>query len=272
MAAATAVKRTRRGRPPKEPKTPRKRTTDWALNGTLVVAIAIVGAIAFSAFVWSPPEGEIPLPSDDPDVPGIVLGSSDPGGEVLPFDPRVVGVIETSTPPLTQGGITTEGGTGKDAPGGGLLPGRSTATPPPDVTPTPGGSGEPTPDPTTPPTPEPTPARRRPSPRPRRRLPRRRRPRLPRRRPPTPPAAAFEFDPSGLRVKFTNRATNAESWAWSFGDGATSSGRNPSHTYDERRDLFGHAHRDREQWRDGLRDQERHGRRLSDASRVPNAS
>ena len=76
VAAATAVKRTRRGRPPKEPKTAGRRTRDWALNGTLVVAIAIVGAIAFSAFVWSPPEGEIPLPSGEPDAPGIVLGSS----------------------------------------------------------------------------------------------------------------------------------------------------------------------------------------------------
>ena len=38
---------------------------------------------------------------------------------------------------------------------------------------------------------------------------------------------------TGLRAKFTNQSTNAIAWAWTFGDGATSNGRNPSHTYDE---------------------------------------
>ena len=103
VAAATAVKRTRRGRPPKEPKTAGRRTRDWALNGTLVVAIAIVGAIAFSAFVWSPPEGEIPLPSGEPDAPGIVLGSIDPGGESPSFDPRAIGIIETADAAADRG-------------------------------------------------------------------------------------------------------------------------------------------------------------------------
>ena len=223
VAAATAVKRTRRGRPPKEPRTAGRRSRDWALNGTLVVAIAIVGAIAFSAFVWSPPEGEIPLPTGDPEAPGIVLGSSDPGDEVPPFDPRVVGVIETSTPPLTKGGIDTEGGTGTDAPGGGLLPGR--ATPTPDATRTPGSGGEATPDPTATPTPEPTgPPTPKPTPEP-----------TPEPTPaptPRPPIVAFTVDVNDLTATFANRSKNAASSSWTFGDGASSSARNPKHTFD----------------------------------------
>jgi hypothetical protein len=187
-----------------------------------------VGAIAFSAFVWSPPEGEIPLPSGEPDAPGIVLGSFDPGGEAPSFDPRAVGIIETATPPLTEGGADTEGGTGTEAPGGGLLPGRGSPTP--GTTPTPGGGGGPSPDPTPSPTPEPTPELTppptpTPTPDP-----------TPTPTPdptPPPPSAAFEVNVTGLRAKFTNQSTNADAWAWSFGDGATSSGRSPSHTYGE---------------------------------------
>ena len=267
VAAATAVKRTRRGRPPKEPKTAGRRSRDWALNGTLVVAIAIVGAIAFSAFVWSPPEGEIPLPTGDPDVPGIVLGSSDPGDEVAPFDPRAVGVIETSTPPLTEGGVDTEGATGTDAPGGGLLPGRTTPTPPPGATPTPtphpGGGGGQTPDPTPTPTPEPTPP---PTPAP-----------TPTPEPtpaPTakPPVVAFNVDVSGLTADFANRTRNGSTWSWTFGDGASSTARNPKHTYDAAGTYTVTLTATSPEGVTDSREQERHGRRLSDASRVPNAS
>ena len=133
---------------------------------------------------------------------------------------------------MTEGGVDTEGATGTDAPGGGLLPGRTVPTPPPGATPTPGGSGSPTPDPTATPTPEatptPTPA---PTPTP-----------TPTPDPtptptpdptPPPPSAAFDFDPNGLRVKFSDGSANAVSWSWSFGDGATSGGRHPSHTYGE---------------------------------------
>jgi hypothetical protein len=230
VGGGNAVESDPRRRPPKEPRTAGRRSRDWALNGTLVVAIAIVGAIAFSAFVWSPPEGEIPLPTGDPEAPGIVLGSSDPGDEVPPFDPRVVGVIETATPPLTEGGVDTEGGTGTDAPGTGLLPGRATATPPPGTTPTPtphpGGGGGHSPDPTTPPTPEPTP---KPTPEP-----------TPKPTPePTPaptakpPIVAFNVDVDGLTAAFANRTRNGATWSWTFGDGASSTARNPDHTYDE---------------------------------------
>ncbi|MBA4372494.1 MAG: hypothetical protein C0402_06485 [Thermodesulfovibrio sp.] len=51
-----------------------------------------------------------------------------------------------------------------------------------------------------------------------------------------PPVAEFTFSPltSGIvphNVSFTDTSANATSWAWDFGDGGTSSARNPFHTY-----------------------------------------
>ena len=37
---------------------------------------------------------------------------------------------------------------------------------------------------------------------------------------------------NGLTVSFANRSRNAVTWVWSFGDGSTSTARNPTHTYD----------------------------------------
>jgi PKD repeat protein len=49
------------------------------------------------------------------------------------------------------------------------------------------------------------------------------------------PVANFTATPmSGtapLTVKFTDTSTGATSWSWEFGDGATSTDQNPSHTY-----------------------------------------
>ena len=48
-------------------------------------------------------------------------------------------------------------------------------------------------------------------------------------------AADFSADPNSgnapLTVAFTDGSTDATSWAWDFGDGATSSDQNPTHTY-----------------------------------------
>ena len=54
--------------------------------------------------------------------------------------------------------------------------------------------------------------------------------------PPSAPVADFTASPLGgiapLRVQFTDLSSGAPtSWAWDFGDGATSAERNPSHTY-----------------------------------------
>ena len=50
-----------------------------------------------------------------------------------------------------------------------------------------------------------------------------------------PPQADFELDCDDLRCTFTDRSDDADGqvarWQWSFGDGASSGERNPSHTY-----------------------------------------
>jgi len=50
-----------------------------------------------------------------------------------------------------------------------------------------------------------------------------------------PPVADFEVHCSGLTCSFTDRSQDDDGtvvqWQWNFGDGATSSDRNPSHTY-----------------------------------------
>ena len=54
---------------------------------------------------------------------------------------------------------------------------------------------------------------------------------------PQPPQAGFAFEASGLNVTFTNTSTDSNndivSWAWDFGDGASSTDANPLHTYAE---------------------------------------
>ena len=45
------------------------------------------------------------------------------------------------------------------------------------------------------------------------------------------PAANFDFTKDGFTVMFNNLSTNSTSYSWDFGDGATSSELNPSHTY-----------------------------------------
>ncbi|MCC5943568.1 MAG: PKD domain-containing protein [Bernardetiaceae bacterium] len=50
------------------------------------------------------------------------------------------------------------------------------------------------------------------------------------------PVAGFTFSPQdptpGQQVNFANSSTNAETFEWAFGDGATSTDRNPVHTYE----------------------------------------
>jgi serine protease len=50
-----------------------------------------------------------------------------------------------------------------------------------------------------------------------------------------PPTASFTFTTSDLTASFTDASTDSDgtivSWSWDFGDGATSTAQNPSHTY-----------------------------------------
>ncbi len=50
-----------------------------------------------------------------------------------------------------------------------------------------------------------------------------------------PPSAAFTFATADLNVTFTDTSSDSDgtiaSWAWNFGDGATSNAQNPEHTY-----------------------------------------
>src|SRR5207245_5856945 len=50
-----------------------------------------------------------------------------------------------------------------------------------------------------------------------------------------PPVAAFTSSCSGLSCSFSDGSSDPDgtitAWSWDFGDGATSSSRNPSHTY-----------------------------------------
>jgi PKD repeat protein len=45
------------------------------------------------------------------------------------------------------------------------------------------------------------------------------------------PTVAFDASTAGAEVQFTSSATQADTWAWDFGDGASSSNPNPQHTY-----------------------------------------
>ena len=47
------------------------------------------------------------------------------------------------------------------------------------------------------------------------------------------PTANFTHTASGLTVKFTNQSKNASTYYWDFGDGKTSTEKNPTHTYKE---------------------------------------
>ena len=65
------------------------------------------------------------------------------------------------------------------------------------------------------------------------------------------PISSFTFaqETNSLVVDFTDRSTGSPtSWLWDFGDGATSSQRNPSHTYATRGRLSGDADRFQLEW------------------------
>lgn len=172
-------------------------------------------------------------------TPGTSATPSGDTGTVGPGSPGPGGPTPANG---TSGGTTT--GDGQGPTGGGsatVTPGApagwtpsatptlaptptpgATSTPGPTSNPTPPPTPAPTPRPTPPPTPPPTPT---PAPTP-----------APTPTPtptatPKPPSVAFTFSVNGLDASFTNHTKGADTWTWSFGDGTTSTARNPGHSY-----------------------------------------
>ncbi len=77
------------------------------------------------------------------------------------------------------------------------------------------------------------------------------------------PSASFTSSVNGLTASFTDTSTDSDgtiaSRSWSFGDGASSTATNPSHTYTSRRNLLRLAHGHRQRWPQQQHQQERHG-------------
>ncbi|MBN8650485.1 MAG: PKD domain-containing protein [Cytophagales bacterium] len=48
---------------------------------------------------------------------------------------------------------------------------------------------------------------------------------------PTPPTASFTYEADGREVTFTNTSSNGSTFLWTFGDGSTSTEKDPVHTY-----------------------------------------
>lgn len=149
----------------------------------------------------TPDGGPAPLPTRAATPgPGSVSPSSPgpSGGSTPSPSPGPTGAGSSTSP--TQTAAPTAGSTstpGTPAPTG--LP-----TTGPTAVPTPTPTAAPTPTPTAAPTPTPTSGR---------------------------PTVAFDATVDGLTVRFQNRSRGAASWTWTFGDGTTSTARNPTHVY-----------------------------------------
>lgn len=209
------------------PRPGRGRHLDRRTTGVLgsIAGVVALGAVLVVAGLPSAPAGGV-LPGVATPEKGASIGPARPS---LPEvgSPRTVGAIEPQPSPTTGVRVVSGGDRGATT-----RPGRGQAStsPPPTGSPTPTSiptsvpspaptqpvstspatppPGTPTPAPTAPATPPPTAA-------------------------PTPRAVvSFRCDAVGLTVTCTNETPGAGSWAWSLGDGATSSKRNPpAHTY-----------------------------------------
>ena len=183
---------------------------------TMPISPAGAALIAPSATTAGPTPTDSSGSTVSPATPSATDGGASASATAIP---------SASPSPVAQGGGGT--GSGGNATGGGNGgPGGASPTPPltgiPGPTPRP--TSPPTPRPTSSPTPAPTPS---PSPRP---TP------VPSPSPsptpsPKPPIVAFNWSATGLSVSFHNATKNAASWTWDFGDGVTSTARNPSHAY-----------------------------------------
>lgn len=204
------------------------------LPTTATLAIVVVAVLAGSALLPPEPRAGVLGATATPGRTGTAASAPGGPGDVVPPEPGGTTVV----PPITGGtaGAPTlrpGGGDTTGEPDGGSLdpvtpdsggPTRSVepsadATDEPEQSSPPSGDPSPTAQPTAPPlpptpdptqTPVPTPA---PSPT------------------PAPLDVTFTWTAAGLTVKFTNGTSGPHAWSWEFGDGTSSTARNPSHTY-----------------------------------------
>jgi PKD domain len=236
LPASTARPPTVSGQAPGARRTHRR---VMVLAGGIVALVAAAVVVAIPTWTGAVLDSTATgLPTHDAalggNTPGTVDGASG-GGDPSATESATSANTPRATPPRTAvaggggtgGGDTTGGGgtSGGGASGGGGG-GGSGSTPNATPQPTPRVTDPPTPDPTPRPTPAPTPD---PTPTP-----------TPRPTPtPTPTPAAdppivdFDWTANGLSVHFANRTKHAVSWTWDFGDGGTSTARNPTHAYDD---------------------------------------
>lgn len=195
-------------------------------RGALLVAglatlLAVGGVFAVGA-LRPTPTGEVAMTTATPDTTTDAPPTDLATGPVTARPGTVEAVgggAETQAPDGTGGDIAGDTGAGggptrQPATPGATAPG-ATPTPTPRPSPTPRPTPAPTPTPTPDPTPTPTPTPA-PTPTPT----------------PQPPVVAFNYTVDGLSVSFANRTRNAATWTWTFGDGTSSTARNPTHAYD----------------------------------------
>jgi hypothetical protein len=177
-------------------------------------AVAAVALLVASSGILPPwPDGAVldstaGPPTAVPSPGGVAVPPNDGSGP--PATDPATGETAGPADPTGVAAATGRPGTGSTATPGQATPRPATPTPPGATSP-PGGPGTPTPAPSTPaptatPVPDPTPT-------------------------PKPPTVAFSYTTSGLTATFSNATKGAVTWTWSFGDGSTSTVRNPAHTY-----------------------------------------
>ena len=165
-----------------------------------MILVALLGT-SVALLNWS--TGGVLTATGTPGQVAIGPGESVAGTSAPPAPTAVTGGGGPTTRPHPGGGSGTGGGPNPRPNGPGATP-RPERTSTPTEHPTPRPTPRPTPTPA--PTPTPTPAGK-------------------------APDVDFDVSVNGLDARFKNHTKGAASWTWDFGDGSTSTARNPSHAY-----------------------------------------
>jgi len=196
---------------------PARRDRRRAVLALATGSIVVAGGAIFAGGALRPQSlGEMALATGAPATLPATASPTGRGWSPTSFPPvETRGVRAIAATTSRPGEPAATGGDSDAAGGGDGTDGRATDAPRTTPVPTPTETGGPTPtgtpSPTGPPTPEPTAAPT---------------------ATPKVPVVAFAFAVDGLTVTFANRTRNAATWRWTFGDGASSTARNPVHAYD----------------------------------------